>query len=204
MAKVYNRLAFLKFAAERAKKHTGMVKTTAANYLDTKIVTAQTVNSVLARLNGFQYALMGGFALGFHGYQRATTDIDILVNEADIPNIAKVLGLQNLRPLTIGGTAGNMPDGTEVDLVAPDWPWVPEALATAQNTANGKVLNKQYLVMAKIWASRGTKDDMDSMQMLRRMTPDEQKATKKIVRRHKPEAVEDYGQLVDFAPYAGE
>jgi hypothetical protein len=198
MAKTYNRIEFLKFAQSRTSKHRGFEKT-AGNYLTQKFVTAQTVHSVLARLSQFNYALMGGFALGFHGYQRATSDIDIMVNGKDIPAIAQMLGLQHLRPLTIGGMAGTLPEGTEVDLVAPTWPWVPAALQAAQSTPNGKVLSKPFMVIAKLWAARGTVDDMDVLQLVKLMAPAERKMTRSLVRKYLPNDVEDFDQMVMWA-----
>ncbi|MDO9012986.1 MAG: hypothetical protein Q7U78_14470 [Gallionella sp.] len=43
--------------------------------------TSQDLKSLVAALNanGVDYLLIGGYALYAHGYQRATTDIDILV-----------------------------------------------------------------------------------------------------------------------------
>lgn len=41
---------------------------------------------------GIRYALMGGFALGFHGAARMTSAIDLLVARDDLPGLDAVLG----------------------------------------------------------------------------------------------------------------
>jgi hypothetical protein len=52
------------------------------------------VLSALA-VNGIDYGLCGGLGMAVHGLPRATVDIDVLVNEAEVPrifNLAKNLG----------------------------------------------------------------------------------------------------------------
>ena len=39
-----------------------------------------------------RYAVAGGFAVGLHGYVRATQDMDFLVNVADLPKAEAALG----------------------------------------------------------------------------------------------------------------
>ena len=40
---------------------------------------------------GIEYAVCGGFAVSIHGYVRATTDIDILIQSQDADRIAKLV-----------------------------------------------------------------------------------------------------------------
>src|SRR5690348_13844869 len=49
--------------------------------------------ALLAALDadGAEYALCGGFAVGIHGYARATNDIDLLVPEAARPAVDRIL-----------------------------------------------------------------------------------------------------------------
>ena len=42
--------------------------------------------------NEVSYALCGGFAVIVHGYVRATKDVDILINEADLEKVRTIVG----------------------------------------------------------------------------------------------------------------
>jgi len=197
---MYNRMAFLRFFQRRALKHK-VGKVAKDNYLYSRFVSATNVQSILGLLSGYNYALMGGFALGEHGYQRATTDVDILVNPAQVTQFATILNLQNQSPLNIGGISGETMDGTSVDLVAPDFPWLVDALFNAVSSRSGKVLSKPYIVLAKLWAARGATDDMDILQMIQRMNSVEKTQTKQIVSTYMPNEVEDLEQMFEYAGY---
>ena len=61
----------------------------------------RTLRRITQRLDdlGIQYAVVGGLALFFHGYQRFTTDVDILVTKDDLKLIHdKLEGLGYLPP----------------------------------------------------------------------------------------------------------
>lgn len=47
----------------------------------------------LLNVNGVEYLLIGGYAVGYHGYPRATNDIDIWIatNEINASRITRVL-----------------------------------------------------------------------------------------------------------------
>lgn len=163
-----------------------------------KIVTAAYSATVLTKLTNIPYAILGGQALTLHGYNRSTQDIDILVNANDIQNIVNILGIQNVHALTIGGVAGNLPDGTEIDLVSPGEDWVEDALSNVQVTTNGKVLSKPFLILTKLWASRGSKDENDILQMIKRMNDVEISQTESILNQYLPNVVDDFTQLVEL------
>ena len=46
----------------------------------------------LLNFHNVEYLLVGGFAVGFHGYPRATSDIDIWVGLADLKANKKASG----------------------------------------------------------------------------------------------------------------
>jgi hypothetical protein len=65
--------------------------------------------SLIQALNraGLEYAVCGGFALAVHGFPRATQDVDLLLQEADIPALRAVtepMGYRfEQRPLELAG-----------------------------------------------------------------------------------------------------
>lgn len=182
------------------KKRAGVYKGTYPNKPIVKIVTAGYTAQVLSKLDavGIRYAVLGGHALAFQGYNRTTQDIDILVEPGDIDRIIGILDLQATKPLTIGGMSGQLSDGTEVDLVSPAVPWLADALSNAQSINGLRVLSKPFIVLSKIWASRGAQEDLDSMQMLKRMTPEEIVYTKRLVKLYYPANYDDLKQLNDM------
>ena len=56
--------------------------------------------------------------------------------------------------LSIGGVAMNV-NGVEIDLIAMDTPWAEDAIRTAGSSPHGRLVSKPYLVLMKLWASRG-------------------------------------------------
>ena len=57
----------------------------------------QTLRSIAAKLEqlGIPYAVAGGMALVAHGYDRTTTDVDILVTPVSLEAVSKPVVLYN-------------------------------------------------------------------------------------------------------------
>jgi len=176
-----------KYAA-RVKPYTGRI---------VKVAGVRDVTQLLS----IPYVVVGGHALAMHGHSRATDDVDILVNPSDVQQAMTDLGGKPMGVITIGGQAITMPDGLEVDLLAPSEPWVAQAVASGVETQHGRVISKPYLVLMKLWASRGAQEDMDMMVMLKSMTPVELKLTKGLVRQFLPNDVADLKNMLDYAKY---
>ena len=193
------RQKFLQMLKNRTTKYSN----TYPNKPPTKIVTVAYATGVLAKLQlqNIPYAILGGQALALHGYNRTTQDIDVLVNPNDIPAIIQSLNIQRTTPLTIGGVAGFLPDGTEIDLVSPNVAWLGEAISNAQNSAGGRVITKPYVVLAKLWASRGAQEDVDIIQMIKRMNDTELQQTKTLIQQYLPNDSEDLEQLIEMKDY---
>lgn len=158
------------------------------------------VLDVTKTLSGIPYAIVGGHALALHGHVRNTQDVDLLVNPSDLENAVEALGGENPTPLTIGGMSVTV-NGIDVDLVSPQEPWVDRAIMTAQGTSYGPVVSKPFLVLMKLWASRGAQEDLDMSYMLRAMSEEEVAETKDLVQKFLPNDVEDLDSLIDFAQY---
>ena len=148
------------------------------------------------------YVIVGGHALNHYGYGRMTSDIDILVNPHDLNTVVKELDPQEARPIFFGGMATRLHSGNELDILSPNKKWVPEAIRSGIDTPNGKVISLPYLVLMKLWAGRGEKEDNDIIQMLKKMTPDQIKSTKFLVKKYLPNDLEDFDSYVMMKDYA--
>lgn len=182
----------------RSAKHNPARKAS-SDYLS-KVVKTSAVSDFTSKMTGIPYAIIGGHAIVIHGSPRTTQDVDLLVMPADLQRAQKALGGTSSGPLTVGGVAMSV-NGTEVDLVAPPVPWVADAIREAIDSEYGKVVSKPYLVLMKLWASRGAQEDLDMMYMLKAMTPEERKKTIQLVRKHLPNDVEDLKNMIQYSKY---
>jgi len=71
----------------------------------------------VARRKRFRLALIGGFALPFHGVQRATGDVDFLVAEAGAAALHDALVAAGARPLHRSADAANYAGTTKLSPV---------------------------------------------------------------------------------------
>ena len=184
--------------AKRAPKYNA-ARVAGPDYID-RIVQTAAVAQFTKMLGNIPYAIIGGHAIAIHGNPRMTQDIDLLVAPENLAAAETALGGADawLRPLTIGGSAMSV-NGTEIDLVSPQMPWVSDAIATAQPSPHGRVVNKSYLVLMKLWASRGMQEDADMMSLLKGMTPAEWSQCQGLIRKHLPNDVDDLDNLHETA-----
>jgi hypothetical protein len=74
---------------------------------------------------GVEYVVIGGVAVGFHGYVRATKDLDV-VPSPDRPNLERLAGA--LRALGLDGAGdfedAELPDPLDPDVLALGGNWV--------------------------------------------------------------------------------
>lgn len=199
-----NRYTFLEFIKRRSTKYRGQgdLELKCENLLNRKFVLLENISELLAPLGGIPYAIIGGHAVAVHGYPRMTQDIDVLVDDAHLQDSVNALQLQDQHPVTIGGVAGTLPDGTEIDIVSPGEPWVEEAIDSAVETSHGRVVSRPFLILTKLWASRGTIDDTDMLQVLKNMPDEEIDHTRQIVSRYLPNEVEDLESMIMMKDYA--
>lgn len=191
------RKTFLEFIKARSPKYT-----TDEEFVSGKgnIVLSENVANIVQNIQ-VPYAIIGGFALVHHGYNRTTSDVDILVNPSDLEKAKNSLDFKSMSPITIGGVSLELKDGTAVDLLAPQQKWVSNAIKSAIITPMGKVVSAPYLILMKLWASRGGKEDVDMLQVLKKMKPEDVSKTKLLVKKYLPNEVEDLESLIMMAPY---
>ena len=157
-----------------------------------------TVQKLLRLLRGIDYALIGGHAVTIHGHPRTTEDIDLLARPEDVGRIVEKLEGIHSKPLSIGGVQIKV-KGVPVDIVAPRQPWVDPAVEAAERTRYGKVISKPFLVLTKLWASRGEQDDTDILYVLRAMNSQEKQQTSRLVLHFLPNEAEDLESMLALA-----
>jgi hypothetical protein len=188
------RQLFLDLARRRARPGTG----SADIFWEQRMATQQWPDLAQV-LSGLPWAVTGGVATRAYMPERMTHDLDILVNQADAGEIHARLrsaGFVYLQDLSIGGTTWRAPDGQLLDVVESAEPWVPEALRQLQTDLQGlPVLSLPYLVLMKIQAGR-TQDLADASRMLGLASAELRQATRQVVKRWQPDALEDLESLI--------
>jgi len=149
-------------------------------------------------LRDVPHAIIGGHAVTIQGQPRMTSDVDVLVQPAYLNLAVERLGGRVVGPLNIGGKIVNA-GRVEVDLVSPDADWVSAAVAHAETTKYGQIASRPYLVVSKMWDSRGEQDDTDVVGIIRKMNEEEVAETQKVVKRYLPGDVDDLDQLIQIA-----
>ncbi|MGF1572399.1 MAG: hypothetical protein ACFCU1_04940 [Sumerlaeia bacterium] len=124
--------------------------------------------------DGLRYTLIGGLAVAIYGYVRYTKDIDIVIDQADLPNFKKILQrldyiIDNGRlPFPSSGFTfyrmGKFVDQTilSIDMLLEqaDSPLLQKPLIVTNNEMEIVVANKQQLIAMKSKSTRD-KDQID-------------------------------------------
>jgi hypothetical protein len=147
------------------------------------------------------HAIIGGHAVTFHGRPRMTDDVDVLVAPENVQNAIRQLQLQQIGPLRTGGYSGTTPTGLRIDLVSPNQPWVASAITNPVSTPHGPMVSAPYLVISKLWDSRGSQDETDVLGVLGRMGDAELNMTRQLVARFLPNDVDDLESLIAMRHY---
>lgn len=197
------RRKFLKLIKERSAKYCPAKKSVIERKIDKMLahdhVLIESVQGITSVIN-VPYALIGGHAVTIHGTPRMTEDIDILTMPQYVDDIVKSLNIKVESPITIGGVAGKTISGMEIDVIAPsDQAWVEDAIDNSEGTKYGKVVSKPYLVLTKIFASRGTQDDADIINILNNMNETQQNKTAELVKEYFPSMYDDIMQMIEIA-----
>jgi hypothetical protein len=198
------RKTFLEYLQRREQKRQQLSETNDTlkrdNLLKHKFVIMENVGNVLQSLK-IPYAIIGGHAVTYHGRPRMTDDIDILVLSQDAQTAVTQLNLQQVAPLRTGGYSGVTLDDLQIDIVAPGQPWVKEAIEKREITTYGIMVNAPFLVITKLWDSRGSHDETDVLGVLKKMTNDQLNATRQLVNRYLPNDIEDIESLIAMRTY---
>lgn len=155
-------------------------------------------------LGPIRWALVGGVALRAYMPERTTLYVALVTHKRDGAAARKAFldaGYEIIGDLSIGGFTARRPapEATPVDVLTRDDPWLDGALDNPGRDAAGfPVLARPYLTLLKLRAGR-TRDLADVQRLLAGTPASERGSTRKLVRRHAPELVEDYDALATLA-----
>jgi hypothetical protein len=153
-------------------------------------------------LKGIQWAVVGGVATRNYIPERETKDLDILIDKDSFTEVKQRLmqnGCTYINQLYIvHGEVWKLPDGTELDILAPDEEWVGEALQNTQKDPQGfPVVTLPYLTLMKLLAGR-SQDIADITRMLGIATEDVIAETSKVIKKYYPDAMEDLKSIIQL------
>lgn len=162
------------------------------------LAAARKLSKVL-HANGIPHAIVGGIAVGAHGWARATRDVDVLVpSGTDLDEIVGDKG-QPIRALDFNGRTVKM-HGVAIDFLSPDsarTEFLDAAIPEATVAGGLPIIQLGPLVAMKLHAGRG-KDETDVVEVLKAAGDFE--ATAATVRTYLAEAaphfLEDFESLV--------
>lgn len=148
---------------------------------------------------GIPHAIVGGIAVGAHGWARATKDIDILVpSNVDLDEITGNKG-RLIMAASFNGRTVKM-NGVIVDFLSPaaeDTDFLDEAVALAERVGGLPIIPLGALVAMKMHASR-ERDEVDVIEVLKAAgdldaAADEVRA---YLAAHAPQFSEDFDSMV--------
>jgi hypothetical protein len=150
-------------------------------------------------LKDIQWAIVGGVATRAYMPERMTKDMDILVHQNDGEFVIKQLekaGFRIVSQLAVPGYLMHAPDGTELDVIFGDYPWLKKALKTlGQDPAGYPVITLPYLALMKLQAQR-SQDWTDVSRMLGWAEDKVLDEVRAVVKEYAPEDVEDLEALI--------
>lgn len=150
-------------------------------------------------LKGVAWAVVGGVATRAYMPERMTQDMDILVHEKDGESVVKQLeqaGYRISSQLAIPGYLMVAPDGTELDIIFGNYPWLKEALSKlTQDPAGYPVIKLPYLALMKLQAQR-SQDWTDVSRMLGWASDADLDEVRAVVAKYAPEDSEDLEALI--------
>src|SRR5712692_4988759 len=152
-------------------------------------------------LGDIRWATVGGVATRHYAPERATIDLDTLVERSAGPAVRERLrraGFRYVEELAVGGSTWSTSDGTAVDVLESEAPWVGTALDQAQQNRDLQglpVLPLPYFVLMKLQSGR-TQDIADVTRMLGLAGDGDLDAVREVIRQFDPDAVEDVESMI--------
>lgn len=150
-------------------------------------------------LSGIRFAVVGGLATRLYMPERMTLDADVLIARDEQQRAEEALaasGCISLGPLPVGGSTWRLPDGTNLDVLALDEPWVEAALDTVAPGPGGlPCIALRYLVLMKLAAGR-VQDLADITRMLGATDAAGLEAVRAVVREYRPQDAGDLESMI--------
>lgn len=157
------------------------------------------VTNIKAIIKQTQFVVVGGIATRLYMPERMTDKLEILVLTDDAENLYQELvaaGSIKVGELSIGGSSWQLPDGSILDVLESQQPWVREAIAKPNIAPdNLPIIGLPYLIIMKLQASRGI-DIGDLTRMLGGADETALELVRKTVKTYVPDAVEDLESLI--------
>ncbi len=145
-------------------------------------------------LQPIRWAIIGAVATRAYMPERVTKDLDILVAAADGQEAISLLqeaGFKVISRLAVPGYLLQAPDGTELDVLFGNYPWLEEALANPdRDAANYPVISLPYLILLKLESIKA-QDMADMATMLGWTSEEAQAEVREIIARYSPEDSDD-------------
>ena len=145
------------------------------------------------------FVVVGGIATRLYMPERMTEDLDILVLTADAKELYRELekaGSTRVGELSIGGSTFKLPDGTYLDVIEFQEPWVEEAVNNPNIAPDGlPIIGLPYLILMKIKASR-SQDIADLTRMLGGADENALEEVRKAIKTYLPETLEDLESFI--------
>jgi hypothetical protein len=145
------------------------------------------------------YTIVGGVATRLYMPERMTDDLDILIHSSQSERAYACLADRQaieIGTLSIGGTSWQLPDGTTLDIIVSDRPWVTKALKHPRISPDGQpVIDLPYLILMKLAASR-TVDLSDISRMLGRADDCQLDRVRQTIALYDPNSLEDVESLI--------
>jgi hypothetical protein len=131
--------------------------------------------------------------------ERMTKNLDILVRASDEDEVIQrleIAGYTKISGLAVPGYLFQAPDGTEVDVLLGNMPWISDALRHPnQDPASYPALDLPYLVLMKLEAMRA-QDWADITRMLGLASEKELERVRQVVARYSPVDADDLESLI--------
>lgn len=188
------RRCFINLVKKRVKPGTG----SSIAFLNQRTWNNFVVN-VKAIIKRAPFVVVGGVATRLYMPERMTVDLDVLIKAEDAVLVYEDLeaaGSQKQNDLSISGSQWTLSDGTSLDVLEGNEPWVEAAVDSPNYSPDGlPVIALPYLVLMKLLASR-SQDLADISRMLGGATTDQLQAVREVINQYLPTAKEDLESLI--------
>lgn len=188
------RREYLAMAERRSRRGSG----THADVLREQ-TSAYGVPDFAKHLGSVRFVLVGGIATRLYMPERMTLDVDVLIRPGELDDAERQLresGCARVGPLTVGGSTWRLPEGSVLDVLALDEPWVEKALAhTVRGPEGLPCITLPFLVVMKL-ASGRVQDLADITRMLGQADGRVLEKVRAIVEEHRPGDMEDLESMI--------
>ena len=191
---VFRRKKLIEIAKKKAKFVCGnnghFLKTRTWNY---------PIADITSIIKQTPFVIIGGVATRMYMLERRTHNLDILIQFQDASTVEKQLQTFNakqLSSLNFGGTCWQLVDGSFLNVISLNEPWVIEAVLNPNYHSTGlPIISLPYLVLIKLKSSR-PQDLADISRMLGGANKQQLQRTREIIELYLSDVVDDLEDLI--------